>query len=265
MTPMKLYSMSQLSDMKIVVVGDSIAEGLGVKGRSYADLLGPRLREKVGRSIVITNLARTGIQITDTMRLTERIIEDQPDVIVIAHGVTEAIVRPTQRAMRYVPKRWHRKGWLDPRPYFSKRWHKRLYQQIESAIRWRLKVFLIKAFGGETWLSPQDYRASLKKFMETLLERTPAIVIVLTPPYIDEKFFPGSIASLRCYQNQTEEIMTTISASGRAVLCNVTDCLEQWEDFFADHFHPNASGHEKISQEICAILETYVASDMTLL
>ena len=242
--------------MKIIVVGDSIAEGLGVAGHSYADLLGPYLSREWGCDVTTQNLAHTGTQITDTLKLIRKIVSAQPDVVVVAHGVTEAIVRPSQRAMRYVPPRWRQKGWLDPRPYFSRRPHKRLSQQIESALRWRLKVFLIKMFGGETWLSPQEYHDALRHFVDALRENTPARIVFLTPPNIDDKFFPGSTESLRSYQEQTENVAVALSETRRVSVCYLESLLEQWSDFFVDHFHPNASGHIKIADALVAVLLT---------
>src|SRR5579871_3865218 len=87
----------------MIIVGDSIAEGLGVAGCSYADLL----REGVGESgrerAEVKNLAYTAFQISDSSRLLPEIVQDRPDVMIVAHGITEALLRPPAAALRFVP------------------------------------------------------------------------------------------------------------------------------------------------------------------
>lgn len=230
--------------MRIIVLGDSIAQGLGVKGQAYADLLGNQ----------IINLAQSAAQIDYSYSLLPEIAALQPDIVIIAHGITEAIVRPTPAALKLIPKRWRKIGWLDPRPYFSRRFHKRCYQQSESALRWRVKVLLIRCFGGQTLGLPDDFECSLFTMTEALLRQTQAHVILLTHTGIDERFYPKSAASLERYLLCAKSAASRASSPARVSFCNVSGRLDRWSDYFADHFHPNAVGHEKIAKAIRGII-----------
>ena len=242
--------------MKIVTVGDSIAEGLGVKGCCYSDLLRKRLDER-GIATTLLNLAHTGFQISDTRKMLARIIEEEPDVVVVAHGVTEAIMRPAQNAMRYVPKRWQPRGWLDPRPYYSRKLLKRVYQFMESEVRWRLKVFLMARYGSETSMSRASYEHFLQEFIEDLLTSTKAHIILLTPCALDEQYFPLSPRSFQCYQGSTSQVAALFGKTSRVQFCDVSNRLDQWSDYFNDHFHPNVQGHEKIADALQETLRKF--------
>ena len=243
--------------LKIAVFGDSIAEGLGVKGASYGDLLCEDLTA-TGRPASLLNFAHTGFQVSDSLKLAEKMITWNPNIIVISHGITEALIRPKLNAMRFVPKRWRQKGWLDPRPYFSRKPVKRLYQKLESALRWRWKVVLIKAMGGETWMPQKDYEENLLRLLEVALNKTSADIILLTSPALDEKFFPGSPHSLQSYRDGLYQTVSLLPATKRVLVCDITTDLKQWNDFFDDHFHPNADGHKKIAKKLSVILMQHI-------
>ena len=234
-----------MQELKIIVLGDSIAAGLGVKNQCYADLLRTNL-ERSGRQTALINLACTAFQITDSQKLLPQVAAENPNFVIIAHGITEAIIRPVPAAMRYVPRRWRTIGWLDPRPYYSRRLTKRLVQRIESAARWRLKAHLIRRFGGETLLALSDFERQLADTLEWLLQKTSAQIILVTHNGIDERFYPGSKTSLDDYGQ-------CVKKSGicpRIGVCDVSQTLTQWSDYFADHFHPNAAGHTKIAKAL---------------
>lgn len=241
--------------MHIVILGDSIAQGLGVAGRSYGDILAVELGGARERSQV-TNLATSAAMISYSMTLLPDVIALRPEVVIIAHGITEAIVRPTPAALRFVPRRWRQPGWLDPRPYFSRRFWKGLYHRTESAVRWRIKVQLIKRCGAYTSMSTEEFERMLTETVETLLHRTMAHIILLTHNGVDERFYPGSLSSLNQYQHITEQVAADSQAE-RVQICDVSHSLDEWSDFFADHFHPNSTGHTKIAQAICEILQTH--------
>ena len=245
--------------IRIAIFGDSIAEGLGVEGASYGDLLCAELTA-AGRPASLLNLAHTGYQVTDSLRLAEKMVAWDPEIIVVSHGITEALIRPKPKAMRFVPKRWRQKGWLDPRPYFSRKPIKRLYQKLESALRWRWKIVLIKAGGGETWMSQTEYEKSLLRLLEIALGKTSADIILLTPPALDEKFFPGSPQSLRGYQDGLSRARSLLQATKRVSVCDIATDLQQWDDFFDDHFHPNAKGHRKIAAKLSMTIRQKCAS-----
>ena len=239
----------QNDTMRILIIGDSIAEGLGVQGSSYGDQLRAQL-EKAGNEVALLNLSHTGYQISDSYKLLPVAFGFSPNFIIVAHGITEAIKRPKQKAMRFVPPRWRQKGWLDPRPYYSRRLLKRLPQQVESALRWRWKGCLIRSFGGETWTSQPDFSEAVNGLVYAILDHTSAQVILLTQCGLDERFYPGSPASLREYQTIVERIALSYRSTARVHICDVSQKLKKWDDFFVDHFHPNLMGHQKIADSL---------------
>ncbi len=239
--------------MQIVVLGDSIAQGLGVAGSSYADKIALEL-SAVWPDIQLTNFAASAAQLTSSQALLPQIVMMQPDVVVIAHGITEAIVRPTPAALRLVPRRWRTIGWLDPRPYFSRRLWKRLYHKTESAVRWRVKVFLIKKYGTYTFTSADEFEKTLSETIEVLLQQTTAQIILLTHNGIDERFYPHSLSSLNQYKQRMIQVAKETLPTQRVHICDVSGLLTQWTDFFADHFHPNATGHIKIADALKQII-----------
>lgn len=238
--------------MHIVLLGDSIAQGLGVAGCSYADGIRARLRPTHPQTEV-TNLAGTAAQITSSLMKLAEIVSWQPDVVIIAHGITEAIVRPVPSALRLIPRRWRQIGWLDPRPYFSRRPWKNLYHRAESGVRWRVKVGLIKRYGGCTLMPQEEFERALSGAVSTLLHATSTQVILLTHNGIDERFYPHSLSSLNRYQMGTQRVAADCQ-TGRVRVCDVSRLLDAWSDFFADHFHPNAAGHAKIAEAICEVI-----------
>ena len=246
--------------VKIVVLGDSIAEGLGVKNASYGELLCAELIA-TGRPASLLNLAHTGYQISDSLKLTEKMIEGNPDIVIISHGITEALIRPKQKAMRFVPRRWRQKGWLDPRPYFSRKPFKRLYQKMESALRWRWKVFLIRVAGGEAWMAQSEFEKNLSELLYIALNKTSAVIILMTPPELDEKFFPGSPQSLQNYRNCLCQTVMTLQETKRVLVCDIANDLEKWGDFFDDHFHPNTKGHAKIAAKLGSFIKWELGQD----
>jgi lysophospholipase L1-like esterase len=243
-------------DMRIVVLGDSIAYGLGVKGSSYSERLAGMLEAQLPGSTVLWNLSGSAMQISETMKLLPQITAFSPDLILLAHGVTEAIVRPSADSMKRVPARWRKPGWLDPRPYYSRRLMRQVLQKMESGIRWRLKVYLIRKFGGITWKTEEEFEKLMKGFVQSLLEATHAQVVLLTHCGIDERYFPGSMETLERYKAITADIPKALDKKGRVHFCDISGVCSPWSDFFEDHFHPNRSGHSKIAEKLHRFVET---------
>lgn len=237
--------------MKFVVLGDSIAAGLGVKDRSYCDLLLEKLKDSY-RNAQALNLAGSAMQINESRACLSKVIDHQPDVVVIAHGITEAIIRPRQKSLRFVPKRWRRAGWMDPRPYYSRRPWRRFIQRLESSIRWRVKNILIRNFGGLTWMSQTDYENHLKEVVTQLIHHMNAKIILMSHCGIDEKFFPNSLTSLDRFNSITERVSRIYE--NQVFYCELRYVCEKWDDFFQDHFHPNEKGHRKIANKIYEIM-----------
>ncbi|MEC0254452.1 SGNH/GDSL hydrolase family protein [Paenibacillus lautus] len=245
--------------MLVVFLGDSITQGLGVSrsGKTYANLLQKKLQSLSSQPIEIMNFGASAMQVHETrMKYENKLLELQPDIIVFAHGITESIVREHKHYLRFMPKRWRKPGWMDPRPYYSTRRSRRWLEMLESGIRWRVKVALIKAFGGKPWMRIDDFKLHTTGFILNMLNRNKHTkIIFLAPGDIDEKYFPGSSASMREYRLVLEDIYEDSRSTKRVFMCDSSRQLHQWSDYFKDRFHPNEKGHEKIAE---ALMQTIV-------
>jgi len=225
--------------LRVAVFGDSIAAGLGVRGKAFPVLVADAL----GAELV--NLAFSAQQITGSLELATKATDC--DLVIVAHGGTECLVRPLDSSLRLVPRRWRRPGWLDPRPYFSSRRLSGLAQRAESAIRWRVKVALIRLWGGVRWLEPAEYEAALSEMVARVGKSR---VVVLGIPMTDERYFPGSVAELKRYN----EIGERVADAAEAEFVDITDACRRWSEYCADRAHPNDAGHEKIASRLLSAI-----------
>jgi hypothetical protein len=218
--------------------GDSIAAGMGVRGRTFGQIVA----------------AESGAELSDFSAPARPVMESlqellssdvQPAIAIIAHGVTEAIPRPSARSLRYIPARWRRMGWTDPRPYFSSRWPRSTVQHVESAIRWRAKTVLLRLDKPMTVVSLPEYVDAMSALVAELRSRG-SEVLVVSPPPIDARFFPGAAASEDKYLGAIRHLDARVLD---------TSSLRRWSDFCADHFHPNDAGHQHIASLIIRALQ----------
>ena len=125
---------------RVILFGDSIAMGLGVRRRKYGVLIAEGLRGQ------LVDYSHTGWTVSQSLGAFLKSPQGG-DVAVIAHGITEPILRPVLPLWVPLPRRWRRLGWMDPRPYYSTRARRRALELAESALRWRVKNLLMAAFG----------------------------------------------------------------------------------------------------------------------
>jgi len=220
---------------RLLLFGDSIAMGLGVRQQKYGELIAHRL------DMELVDYSNTGWTVSQSLSAFER----EPvagTVAVIAHGITEPILRPVLPKWLPLPARWRRLGWMDPRPYFSTRKSRRAAEILESEIRWRLKNVLARLFGTHQLASLPTYSKDLRLLKESC-EGLGARVIILGPPDIDDRYFPGSVYEQLRYGRITERI-------AGADFVPVAGVVDRWGDYLADHFHPNDYGHQVIAELI---------------
>ena len=79
-------------------------------------------------------------------------------------------------------------------------------------------------------------------------------MVVLGPPDLEEKYFPGSPASQREYEERARH------AGGEFV--PLADQLARWGDFCADRFHPNGAGHKRIALLLLAHLDPHASGSV---
>jgi len=214
--------------MKITVYGDSIAAGLGARGRQFpvlvAELLGAELDDRTGT-------AKTAVQSAAGPA-------NEASLVIIHHGTTDAMLRPSARALRLVPPRYREPGWMDRRPYYSTHRSRRLVERAESAVRWRTQRFLIRRTGVSSVPLPEYTKA-----MNQLAARGDR-VLVLSHAGADSRYLPGTEERLDLYWEHA------ISATPTATHVDVRNVCCRWSDYLDDHFHPSASGHKAIAAAI---------------
>lgn len=228
-----------------------MAAGLGA-GHPYIELVRTSFEER--GDVEVLDLSASAMMITESMAKLEAIIAFNPDLIIVAHGITEAIIRPSSCALAWMPSRWRRPGWMDPRPYFSHRLARRLFQRLESAFRWRVKVILVRYFSKTRWMSPAQYADVLQRLVGALHRRSSALVVLVSHPGIDDRYFPGSGASLDRFWGMTLKVAMAAEEPARLESVDVRRSCNRWQDFSDDHFHPDSRGHEKIAQSVLAHL-----------
>ncbi|QCT04082.1 hypothetical protein E6C60_3371 [Paenibacillus algicola] len=240
--------------MRIIFLGGSITEGLGVarSGKTYANLLKFKMSVKCSQKIEILNFGASAMQINESrMKYESKILELKPELIVFAHGNTEAVVREQRKFLRYLPRRWRRPGWMDPRPYYSTRRLRRWLEKLESGLRWRVKVSIIRIFGGKQWMGVEDFKRHTMEFVQAILKYSPDTkIILLTPGDIEERYFPGSPESMKLYREAIHDVYKSFKSSGRLFMCDSSVKLHKWDDYFMDRFHPNELGHDKIAEAL---------------
>lgn len=236
--------------MKLTVFGGSTASGLGVKDRSFGALVAERL------GLELNNLAGSSAQITDSLAIVDQAANSQ--VVIVMHGSGEGLIRPSDGALRPMPPRWRRRGWMDPRAYFSSKWYKRWPQKLESALRWRMKVFLIRHVGRMHILPLERYVDELAQFDERLTELGIPLVVYLGTAGSDPRYFPFSNEHIAPYDEATRALAEN---RGRVFL-DIEYTAHHWDGYFLDHLHPNVAGHADIADQIhAAIVNAMLAED----
>lgn len=235
--------------MRLTIFGGSTAAGLGVGDRSYGELVAREL------GLDANNVAGSSAQITDSIEFVDRAAGSS--VVLVMHGSGEALVRPTDRSLRMMPPRWRRRGWMDPRAYYSRNRRKRFFQRIESAIRWRVKVTLIRLTGGQNIIDLDQYLATTERFIERLRELGVGTIAFVGSAALDPRYFPYSTERIAEYDLRTREI----AERDGCIFIDVLDVCDRWDDYFGDHLHPNAAGHAKLAAAIVSEIAAASGTD----
>lgn len=234
--------MTETSDIKrVVAFGDSVTNGLGARTREFPVVVAERL------GVPLLNLSGTALMVSESV---QEVTSPQPgDLVLVMHGIVEAIPRVPETRLHWLPKRWAGPGRMDPRPYFSTPRVKRTFQRLDSAMRWRLKNLLIRR-GAVALMEPTDYVAQLRLLVSSTAE-VAAQVVVIVGSQIDDRFYPGAAAALQCFSLLSRNVARDLGASS----VDISNGLHRWDDYLADHFHPSSDGHAKIAQLVLDMLE----------
>jgi lysophospholipase L1-like esterase len=225
---------------RVVAFGDSITMGLGARGRPYPVVVAERL------GVPPRNLSGTAMMVDVSAAAAG---ECQPgDLVLIMQGITEAIPRIPAGRLRRLPRRWAGLGHMDPRPYYSTRARRRVFELVESDIRWRVKSALLRR-GGAPLMSPEAYEHNLAGLVGAALSVTPNVVVIVGAQ-ISDRYFPGAAPAIDAYS----QLSRTVADRSGVMCVDISRSLRRWDDYLADHFHPSAGGHAKIAETVLRAL-----------
>ena len=230
---------------RVVAFGDSVTNGLGARGREFPVVVAERLE------VPLLNLSGTALMVNESAQVRHNCRSE--DLVLIMHGIVEAIPRVPETRLRWLPERWAGPGRMDPRPYFATSLAKRTLQRLDSALRWRLKCLLIRR-GAVAMMGPKDFADHLRLLVSSAAG-VAAHVMVIAGSQIDDRFYPGAAAALRDYA----QLSQSVARVEGVLYVDITHGLHRWDDFLADRFHPSADGHAKIAQLILDVLEAPAA------
>lgn len=230
---------------KLYVFGDSISEGIGSKKYSFCLTLQEHLKQ-----YQVINCAKTGT----TLRYMDEIIDeyafDKDDIVLIYYGSVDSIKRPNvynikkTGLLKIIPKRYFDNGMLDPRAFYSRKPLRNFLEKLESFVRYKTKIFLMKKYGTYQRLELQDFILLYNEIIKKILSKTNNVFLV-TLGYIDEKYFPGS-------QDQFENYNDEIRKLAEKNVCSIIDLSNEIQKYSVekiyskDHFHPHYDGYKII-------------------
>ena len=125
------------SNITMVLLGDSITQGIGSRKINYVNSLVEHLKEYDVRSKVV-NLALTGTTIEFSLNKIDEIKHIRPDYVIIMYGSVDLQIRPNMETnkwgiLTFTPKRYKNiKGMLNPRPFMSHNPFRYLFDCIDN-------------------------------------------------------------------------------------------------------------------------------------
>lgn len=238
---------------KIAILGDSISQGLGSKKLNYVD----DLIKKLNCCYEIKNFAHTGTTIRYALEIVNNVLNFKPDIVFIFYGNVDAILRPNENSKpnfyKLLPNRYKQNGMLDPRPFYSKKILKRIYEKSESTFRYNIKKLLMKVQGVYSWTSIDEFESLYNLFIKKLRSNDIEMILISTVT-IDDFYFPGSTIQFEKYN----KIIEKIALENQLKFINLYEILKKYNQdqvYGPDHFHPNEKGYEIIADVFSKAIE----------
>lgn len=232
---------------KVVLLGDSITQGLGSKKINFTR----HLNQLLGEDYEVVNLACTGTTIHYCDTIMNEIMEIQPQIAVIVYGSVDAQIRPNSKGKVFplIPGRYKRGGMLYERPFYSSRLHRRALEHIDNGIRRILNHVIRQIDGTEQWVQIEEFKAKYQQIIERLLALNIQIISVSTI-YLDEHYFKHSIEQYKIFN----EAIKGMASQYNYPYIDVFDILREkvrqssWNKYYCfDHFHPNSNGYQVVA------------------
>lgn len=234
---------------KVVLLGDSITQGLGSKKINFTQ----ELQEQLGNGYLIDNMAFTGTTIHYAEKILPEVMEKHPEYVVIVYGNVDAQIRPcrTGHIFSHLPKRFQGSGMLMPRPFYSHTWYKRIGQKIENMLR-KICSKLIYAVDVPLGEFQEAYQNLVKELKKCKIKP-----IVCSTVYIDETIFPGSLTQYKLFNSKIEDISNVEKIPYLDLFSPLKDAVDDagWNSVYCfDHFHPNGGGYGVIASLIAELV-----------
>ena len=248
--------------VKIVLLGDSITQGIGSRQINYEKKLKSYLNAN-GIESSIFNLALTGTTIDHAFEQISKIRKINPNYVIIMYGSVDLQVRPNMNTNKWgilsiTPKRYKNiKGMLNPRPFMSSRKSRYILDCADNLYRKIWKRVVIATQGTMQYLSEEEFE---QKYMSFLHEVKDYKVICASTMWVDEKIYTKktieNYEAANCFLSNLETKSSNIAgfADLYNMQKNIIDKVDYNEIFCNDRFHPNENGYEKISQVLGKII-----------
>lgn len=235
--------------MKVVVLGDSISEGIGSKKVNYI----PFCEEILGEEYFFINMAKTGSTINYPCDHLSEIINEKPDICVIMYGNVDAQIRANKFKIEHrLPRRYRGGGMLDPRAFYSSKWYKRIMHYIDNAVRFVLKKWVIFRQGTIQFVDIDTFGERYEYLITNLLNNE-SIPLLVSTVYLDDSYFLGSSHEYEKYNQSIKNLSVKYCCQYVDLFEDQKNCvkIEGWNSLYShDHFHPNQNGYEFIAKKI---------------
>lgn len=236
---------------KILILGDSISQGIGSKKRNYTN----RLQKLLGENYQIKNFAYTGTTIKYPLLKLQEIINYNPDIILIMYGNVDAQLRPnldniSSLKSKVIPTRYKMNGMLDPRPFYSRKFYRLLPDRFDNLLRKIIRWYIIKTEGLCQWVELDDFQYNYQELLNGLKDSKPKIFLISTIK-LDEKYYKGSSEQYVVYNKKIKYLAEVNGCEYIDLFSYVEKLLidYSWNDIFNfDHYHPNQLGYEFIAE-----------------
>lgn len=247
--------------MKIVLLGDSITQGLGSKKINFVY----ELLNLLGNNIEIVNFAKSGTTIKYVDNIISLILEkEKPDCVISLYGNVDAQIKPNRNGKIFnkIPRRFRlcNGSMILPRPFYSRNFYKRIIQKVENILRTIFRKMIYYFDGVEQWIELNEFEMRFCKIKQTL-NNCNIDFFACSTVFIDDNLFPGSNNE---YIKFNKIIKKNILETYYIDIYNpLKEKIEKdgWESIYNyDHFHPNGEGYCLMAQIIAEKLKKYIES-----
>lgn len=235
---------------KVILLGDSITQGLGSKKINFTE----ELRMRLGESWEVVNLAETGTMIDYGLKQAESSEFNDASVCVVVYGNVDAQIRPNThgRMFKRIPARYQEPGMLMPRPFYSKELGKRFGQLLDNGTRLLLSSMIKLVDGTEQWNPIGEFGSDYAALVDGLSVKG-IRTVCCSCVYIDNRLFPKCKEQYIAFNTEIERIAHSRGAEYVDLFNLLARSVEEegWDAVYnKDHFHPNAGGYQIIANEI---------------